>query len=383
MKKQVKNSHSRLKKYSVLLALVGLIVASISAASANQKRSGLYLLSSGNLSKQQVDLLVHQFAGKPHKDFRDFCLSIYNSSSIMLTGQQKDAIARFALKQELSGPQREIVFRILGIYSQLKYGGEAIKSLGELVEVPTVSSRRGSRSQFKKAVKILKKKSKKFGLKFQPLKDGGYLMSFPWRKPEGASVAIYTRLGVHEADERKWTLSNGQKVDPYRMTKVGSKFYGRGTQSNKNAIVAAMYAMRVIVEENIRLFNDIKLIVDVGNGFDHYSTQVESPMYFASYDGNYPVELPKDSAEFAQSLWVRALMEVALESLDMPDQAIPASFNGDGGLNAKVLQFGLSHPKKVNLTSSPLEHMDLDSFLLDLQIVTEMIVRTGQMRRLE
>ncbi|MCH2190965.1 MAG: hypothetical protein MK188_08590 [Gammaproteobacteria bacterium] len=383
MKKQVKARIARLKKQSILVILIGIIVTSISTVSANQTRSGRALLSSGNLSKQQVDLLVLQLAGKPHKDFRDFCLSIYNSSRIMLTGQQKNAIARFALKQELSGPQREIIFRILGIYSQLKYGGEAIRSLGDLVEIPTVSSRRGSRAQFSKAGKVLKEKSQKFGLKFQSLKHGGYLMSFPWRKPEGASVAIYTRLGVHEADEQKWRLNDGRRVDPYKMTKVGSKFYGRGTQSNKNAIVAAMYAMRVIVEENIRLFNDIKLIVDVEKGFDYYVSQTESPMYFASYDGNYPVELPKNSADFAQSLWVKALMAVALESLDMPNQAIPASFNGEGAMHAKVLQFGLTHPKKNNLTSSPLEHMDLNSFLLDLQIVTEMIVRTGQMRRLE
>ena len=255
MKKQVKARIARLKKQSILVILIGIIVTSISTVSANQTRSGRALLSSGNLSKQQVDLLVLQLAGKPHKDFRDFCLSIYNSSRIMLTGQQKNAIARFALKQELSGPQREIIFRILGIYSQLKYGGEAIRSLGDLVEIPTVSSRRGSRAQFSKAGKVLKEKSQKFGLKFQSLKHGGYLMSFPWRKPEGASVAIYTRLGVHEADEQKWRLNDGRRVDPYKMTKDGSKFYGRGTQSNKNAIVAAMYAMRVIVEENIRLFN--------------------------------------------------------------------------------------------------------------------------------
>ena len=71
-------------------------------------KSDIQAASSGNLSKQQVDLLVQRYAGRPHKNFRDFCLSIYSSSSLTLTPEQRAALGQFASKQQLSGWQREV-----------------------------------------------------------------------------------------------------------------------------------------------------------------------------------------------------------------------------------------------------------------------------------
>ena len=389
----------------LLLLLLGPTVvvadtlADTSAGTPNSRvTSELQPAASGNLSKQQVDLLVKRFVGRPHKSFKDFCLSVYGSSRLTLTESQREAVGNFAANENLSGSQREVVFRILGIYAQLKYGGEALSALNDLVVIPTVNS---SKDKFKRdknfraASALLKRKAKDFGLKFASLNDSTYQVSFPWRKPKGSSLVIYTHVDVAPAVDQ-WRLEGGKAISPFSLTRVGTKFYGRGASSNKNGIIAAMFAMRVIVDENIRLFNEIKLIIDTrglinqGQRLDSYASQFKNTDGMIALNGVYPAGVVKTGPEHTASFLVNALSEVAAESLEFAhnvdlkiNNEIFTEVATEPASSAKWLEFGLLLPGQPDLSREPLEYKELEKFLLDLQMVTEMMVRVGQMRRLD
>ena len=116
-------------------------------------------------------------------------------------------------------------------------------------------------------------------------------------------------------------------------------------------------------------------------------------------DGKYPVDSSQslikqgvaDSADAGltnanteyRSRWGRALIRVASESLNA-SVAVPSQ--GQSLLYAQAphtLQFGLSLPNESGADPIGVEYKTVDQFLLDFQIVTEVIARIGQMRVLD
>jgi acetylornithine deacetylase/succinyl-diaminopimelate desuccinylase-like protein len=77
--------------------------------------------------------------------------------------------------------------------------------------------------------------------------------------------------------------------------------------------------------------------------------------------------------------WVNALLDVATENLSMPREFGSSS----GGTSVHNLpngvQFGLAMPNQKYTGHNANEFKRVDQFLLDLQIITEMIARIGQM----
>ncbi len=291
------SSVKRFNRTLVLLCTMFAGFLTLNVAEAEQTASNLQAAASGNLSKKQIDLLIKRFAGRPHKSFSDFCLSIYNSSRLTLTGEQRLAVGNFSLNKDLDGRQREVIFRILGIYAQLKYGGDGLRLLAELVEIPTVydsSTPQHRNKNFIKAAKLLKSKATEFGLKFRNIDNRVYEVGFPWFDRNGKTVALHAHVDVVPADPKAWRLANGRQINPFKLTRVEDKFYGRGAQDDKNAIVVTMYAMRVIVEERIRLFNNMRLLIDTteetsGEAMPYYLKSNPLPDYNIALDGDYPV----------------------------------------------------------------------------------------------
>jgi acetylornithine deacetylase/succinyl-diaminopimelate desuccinylase-like protein len=83
-----------------------------------------------------------------------------------------------------------------------------------------------------------------------------------------------------------------------------------------------------------------------------------------------------------EGIWVNTLLDVATESLD-----IERKFGSSGGgTSAKTLpngvQFGLSLATEKYTGHNSKEFKSIDQFLLDLQIVTEMIMAIGHLEKL-
>jgi len=91
-----------------------------------------------------------------------------------------------------------------------------------------------------------------------------------------------------------WQLEDGTKLDPFKLTRLGNRMYGRGTEDDKNGIVVSMYAMKVIQEENIPLLRNVHLLVDTteetsSDAIPYYFSKNPTPNYNLALDGGYPV----------------------------------------------------------------------------------------------
>ena len=86
---------------------------------------------------------------------------------------------------------------------------------------------------------------------------------------------ILTHGDVVPAVADEWVLDNGNRLDPFKMTKVGGYLYGRGTIDDKGSIAAALYAMKAVKESGVQLARTIRLMIETseetsGEGMEYY-----------------------------------------------------------------------------------------------------------------
>lgn len=248
-----------------------------------------------NISAATSREIVEIYAGRPFTNFRGFATELYFNARQLFTLDQRKAIGAFTADKVVTPSERELLFRLLGIYTQLKYGGDAIRVLGELVAIPThqvdgVANHKNK--EFKRFGKSLGRLARILGLKYRNVNNRVFEISFKGRS--GKLVGLHAHADVVPANSENWVLSDGTKLDPFRMTRIGDRLYGRGTQDNKNAIVAVMYAMRVLQEEKITFWNEVKLIIDTteettSTAIPYYFKRNPIPDYNIALDGVYPV----------------------------------------------------------------------------------------------
>ena len=83
----------------------------------------------------------------------------------------------------------------------------------------------------------------------------------------------------------------GWTGDPYRMEIRDGFMYGRGTSDDKGPVIAALYAMKAVKEEGLRLKHDVRLVL----GLDE-ETGSDSITYYAEKCGHPDMGFTPDSA---------------------------------------------------------------------------------------
>jgi len=107
-------------------------------------------------------------------------------------------------------------------------------------------------------------------------------------------VGIHAHADVVPVTPENWVLKDGTRLDPFKVTLIGDRMYGRGTEDDKNGIVVALYAMKVIKEEKLPLARNFKLLIDTteettGDAIPYYFEHNPTPNYNLALDGGYPV----------------------------------------------------------------------------------------------
>ena len=92
----------------------------------------------------------------------------------------------------------------------------------------------------------------------------------------------------------EWVLADGTRLDPFAVTQIGERLYGRGTEDDKNGIVAALFAMRALKDSGLPLRRHFKLLIDTreetgGDAMPYYLERNPTPAYNIALDGSYPV----------------------------------------------------------------------------------------------
>ncbi|MEX5496763.1 dipeptidase [Pseudomonas asgharzadehiana] len=266
-------------------------------AAATLFAAGLSLVTSpafANITPSQSTAILKQFNETSVTDFRGF-LGTLAKGDLGKTDDVGPAIGAFLDNQTLSADQQNEINRLLGIYTRVKYGKAALETLRELVEIPTFNVDGVPQYQNPEFLKIADKiqaLAKTFNLDFRNVDNRVYEISLGGSGDE--VVGIHAHADVVPVTPENWVLKDGTKLDPFKVTLIGDRMYGRGTEDDKNGIVVAMYAMKVIKEEKLPLARHFKLLVDTteetsGDAIPYYFEHNPTPQYNLALDGGYPV----------------------------------------------------------------------------------------------
>lgn len=267
------------------LAASTLILASLSSFT---------LTAQANITPQQSAAILKTFSDTSVTDFRQF-LGGLAKSDLGKTDNLGSAISAFLDNKTLTPDQQNEIHRLLGLYARVKYGAAATETLRELVAIPTFRVEgvdQHDNPEFIKIADKIKGLAQAFNLNFRNIDNRVYEISL-----EGSSdevVGIHAHADVVPVTPENWVLKDGTKLDPFKVTLIGDRMYGRGTEDDKNGIVVALYAMKVIKEEKLPLARNFKLLVDTteettGDAIPYYFEHNPTPNYNLALDGGYPV----------------------------------------------------------------------------------------------
>ncbi|MCF8989958.1 dipeptidase [Pseudomonas carnis] len=267
-----------------------LAVATLFAASLSAVATPAF----ANISADQSTAILKQFNETSVTDFRGF-LGTLAQGELGKTADTGPAISAFVGNKPLSAEQQNEINRLLGIYTRVKYGKAALETLRELVEVPTFNVDglpQYKNPEFLKIAAKIEALAKSFNLNFRNVDNRVYEISLEGSGDE--VVGVHAHADVVPVTPENWVLQDGTKLDPFKVTLIGDRMYGRGTEDDKNGIVVAMYAMKVIKEEKLPLARTFKLLVDTteetaGDAIPYYFERNPVPQYNLALDGGYPV----------------------------------------------------------------------------------------------
>ncbi|KPC25800.1 Dipeptidase [Pseudomonas syringae pv. cilantro] len=271
-------------------ALKKLAAATLMLASLSTFASAAH----ANITEQQSAAILKTSSDASLTDFRQF-LSGLSKSDVARSANLEPAISAFLANGKLSETQQNDVYRLLGIYTRLKYGSAATETLRELVAIPTVrvdGVAQHENPAFIKIADTIKRLAESFNLKFRNVDNRVYEISLDGAGDE--VVGIHVHADVVPVTPENWVLPDGTKLDPFNVTLIGDRMYGRGTEDDKNGIVVSLYAMKVIKEEKLPLARNFKLLIDTteettGDAIPYYFERNPTPNYNLALDGSYPV----------------------------------------------------------------------------------------------
>ena len=267
------------------LAAATLMVASLSVFTTSAQ---------ANLTPQQSATILKTFNDASVTDFRQFLASLAKSD-VAKTDDLAPAISAFLDNKTLSADQQNEIHRLLGLYARVKYGAAATETLRELVAIPTFQVEgvaQHDNPEFIKIAEKIKGLAQSFNLNFRNIDNRVYEVSLEGSGDE--VVGIHAHADVVPVTPENWVLKDGTRLDPFKVTLIGDRMYGRGTEDDKNGIVVAKYAMKVIKEEKLPLARNFKLLIDTteettGDAIPYYFEHNPTPNYNLALDGGYPV----------------------------------------------------------------------------------------------
>ncbi|MCO7620900.1 dipeptidase [Pseudomonas guariconensis] len=247
-----------------------------------------------NLTPQQSAAILKTYDGSDPTDFRHF-LSKLASSNLAKADTLNETLTTYLAGKPLNADQQNEINRLLGLYTRIKYGKAATETLRELVAIPTFQVEgvpQHENPQFLKIAEKIKTLAEGFGLKFRNIDNRVYEISLGDNDKE--VVGIHAHADVVPVNPDNWKLEDGTRLDPFKVTLVGDRMYGRGTEDDKNGIVVALYALKVAKDEKLPLARQFKLLVDTteetsGDAIPYYFARNPVPNYNLALDGGYPV----------------------------------------------------------------------------------------------
>lgn len=209
----------------------------------------------------------------------------------------KETITKFRTGDMLSDIERINLYRLLGLFVRHQYQDDLLATLDEMVGIRTDSIpgvRPYENPEIIRFGKTIEKYAAQFNLVYKNYDNRLFEVVLKGNGGLEGSFGVVTHGDVVPADKEKWKLEDGTQLDPYKMTIIGDKIYGRGTEDDKAAIATALYSMKAIAESGLAVKRDIRLLIETteengGSGFAYFRRHHDVPQHNVVLDNLYPV----------------------------------------------------------------------------------------------
>lgn len=250
--------------------------------------------ASAALDQTESTAIIAALQNNAFTRFSDFLEAVQQTETT--SNRELNAlISRYQSGAMLNTAQQNDLYRLLGLYTRIRYGDEAIALLIRLVAIPTFQVEtipQYENPEFHRFATDLEAIVRDFGLQFRNVDQRVYEVSLNGSGDE--LIGIHAHADVVPVNPALWVLDDGTRLDPFKVSRIGNRLYGRGTQDDKVGIVAALYAMKVIQDERLPLLRSFRLLIDTteettGEAIPYYFERNSVPDYNIALDGTYPV----------------------------------------------------------------------------------------------
>ena len=254
------------------------------------------LAQAASINKEEASTLVAGLAGSEPASFTDF-LSAVSQQSLPQADEIAALLRDYRAGATLDAQEQNLLIRLLGLYARVKYEDDALQTLTELVAIPTFDVEglpQYENPEFLRFGSKLQSVAERLNLRFRNVDNRIYEISLG--DEQGELIGVHAHADVVPVNPELWVLEDGTKLDPFVVTRIDDRLYGRGTEDDKNGIVVTMYAMHVVQEEGLPLLRHFKLLVDTreetgGDAMPYYFERNPVPDYNIAMDGSYPVTI--------------------------------------------------------------------------------------------
>ena len=203
------------------------------------------------------------------------------------------AVQRYTQGELLQGDNLANVARLLGLYTRLTQEHQVLSSISQMVALPTVRDAKVPPHESPAIIdfgRMVEKMAQDFGLQYRNVDNRIFEVTLPGKGTE--EFGILTHADVVPVVPAEWVV-DGQQLDPFKVTRVGDKLYGRGTIDDKGSIATVLYAMKAVKQSQLPLQRGIRLMIETteetgGDAMKYYRDKTKLPDYNIVLDSKYP-----------------------------------------------------------------------------------------------
>ncbi len=204
-----------------------------------------------------------------------------------------NAVQRYMQGEPLQGDDLTNIARLLGLYTRLTQEYKVLGSIEQMVALPTVRDAKVAPHDSKAIIEfgqLVEKMAKDFGLQYRNVDNRIFEVTLPGTS--GEDFGILTHADVVPVVPAEWVV-DGKQIDPFKVTRVGDKLYGRGTIDDKGSIATVLYAMKAVKDSKLPLQRGIRLMIETteetgGDAMKYYREKTQLPNYNIVLDSKYP-----------------------------------------------------------------------------------------------
>lgn len=207
------------------------------------------------------------------------------------------AVKRYTGGEALAGDELADIARLLGAYTRLTQEAAVLASLQRMVALPTVRDAKVPPHESPAILdfgRLVESMAREFGLRYRNVDNRIFEVTLPATVAgkDGEEFGILTHADVVPVVPAEWVL-DGRQINPFEVTRVGDRLYGRGTIDDKGSIATVLQAMKAVKDSGLPLARGIRLMIETteetgGDAMKYYQARTRLPEYNIVLDSKYP-----------------------------------------------------------------------------------------------